>query len=73
MCPEDLVIQKAVASRPRDWQDVEGVLIEQHGHLDLAYLEGWLSQFAELLEQPDILSQYRAVQDRVAAVRADAE
>lgn len=71
--PEDLVIQKAVAGRPRDWEDIEGVLIEQHGRLDLAYLEDWLSQFAELLEQPEILSQYRTIQDRIAAVRADAE
>lgn len=71
--PGDLVIQKAVAGRTKDWLDIEGVLIEQHGHLDLAYLEDWLSQFAELLEQPEILSQYRAIQDRIAAVCADAE
>ena len=59
--PEDLAIQKAVAGRAKDWQDIEGILIEQHGRLNLAYLEDWLSQFAELLEQPEILSQYRAI------------
>ena len=63
---EDLIIQKAVAGRARDWQDIEGVLIEQHGRLDLPYLEGWLGQFAELLERPEILTQYRAIQDRIA-------
>ncbi|MBN1975803.1 MAG: nucleotidyltransferase [Anaerolineae bacterium] len=71
--PEDLVVQKAAAGRPKDWLDVEGVLIEQHGRLDLDYLEDWLSQFAELLEQPEMLDQYRAIQDRIAAVRGDAE
>lgn len=67
--PEDLVIQKAVAGRVKDWQDIEGVLIEQHGYLDLDYLEDWLAQFAELLEQPEILSQYHAIQNRIAAVQ----
>ncbi len=71
--PEDLVIQKAVAGRPKDWQDIEGVLIEQHGHLDLDYLEDWLVQFAELLEQPEILSQYHAIQNHIAAVRKELE
>jgi predicted nucleotidyltransferase len=71
--PEDLVIQKAVAGRTKDWSDIEGVLIEQHGRLDLAYLEDWLSQFAELLEQPEILAQYRAIQSHIAAVREGAE
>jgi hypothetical protein len=71
--PEDLVIQKAIAGRARDWQDIEGVLIEQYGQLDLAYLEDWLSQFAELLEQPEILSQYRAIQNHIAAVRRGAK
>ncbi|MBU0703522.1 MAG: nucleotidyltransferase [Chloroflexi bacterium] len=71
--PEDLVIQKAIAGRPKDWQDIEGVLIEQWGRLDLIYLEDWLAQFAELLEQPEIVSQYRAIQNRIAAVRGEAE
>lgn len=71
--PEDLVIQKAIAGRARDWQDIEGILIEQHGRLDLAYLEDWLSQFAELLEQPEILARYRDIQKRIAAVRGEIE
>jgi hypothetical protein len=69
--PEDLVIQKAIAGRATDWQDVEGILIEQHGRLDVAYLENWLSQFAQLLEQPGILVRYRDIQNRIAAARGD--
>jgi len=71
--PEDLVIQKAVAGRVKDWQDIEGVLIEQHGRLDLAYLEDWLTQFTELLEQPEMVSQYQAIQNHIAAVHRDIE
>jgi len=65
---EDLIIQKAIAGRAKDWQDIEGVLIEQRGRLDLAYLEDWLTQFAGLLDQPEILTQYRVLQARIAAV-----
>jgi predicted nucleotidyltransferase len=71
--PEDLVIQKAVAGRAKDWQDIEGILIEQRGQLDLGYLEDWLSQFAEVLEQPEIVAQYRDIQERIAAVLAQTQ
>lgn len=63
---EDLIIQKAVAGRAKDWQDIEGVLIEQRGKLDLVYVEEWLAQFAEVLEKPDILSRYHGIQTHVA-------
>lgn len=65
--PEDLVIQKAVAGRVQDWQDIEGILIEQHGRLNLAYVEDWLRQFTAALDQPEILSQYQSVQKRITA------
>jgi len=64
--PEDLVIQKAVAGRVQDWQDIEGILIEQQGRLDLAYVEDWLQQFVAALEQPEILSQYQSIQERIS-------
>jgi len=64
--PEDLVIQKAVAGRVQDWQDIEGILIEQQGRLDLAYVEDWLQQFAAALEQPEILRQYQSIQERIS-------
>lgn len=56
--PEDLIIQKAIAGRPKDWQDIEGIVIEQRDRLDQDYLQNWLSQFAEVLEQPHILDKY---------------
>ena len=71
--PEDLIIQKAVAGRAKDWQDIEGILIEQWGQLDLDYLEDWLLQFAEVLEQPEILAQYRDIQEHIVAVLAQVQ
>ena len=34
---EDLVIMKAFANRPRDWSDIDGILIRQQSNLDIAY------------------------------------
>ena len=62
---EDLIIQKAIAGRSKDWQDIEGIVIEQNTKLDQDYLEDWLKQFAEVLDNPDILKHYRNIQQRV--------
>ncbi len=62
---EDLIIQKAVAGRGKDWLDIEALLIEQHGKLDLAYIEDWLSQFAEALKKPELLSEYHRLQKKI--------
>jgi hypothetical protein len=65
---EDLIIQKVVAGRGRDWLDVEELLIAQHDKLDETYIEDWLFQFAEALEQPEMLSAYQALREKVDRV-----
>ena len=55
---EDLVIQKVVADRDKDWPDVEALLIAQSGKLDEAYIDDWLVQFVEALEKPEMLMKY---------------
>lgn len=65
---EDLIIQKVVAGRGRDWLDVEELLIVQNDRLDEAYIEDWLSQFSEALEQPEIITTYRALREKVARI-----
>ncbi len=62
---EDLIIQKVVAGRGKDWLDVESLLIEQHGKLDEAYIQEWLSQFVEALEQPEILAEYLRLVEKI--------
>ncbi len=66
---EDLIIQKAVAGRSKDWPDVEALLIEQYGKLDQEYIEDWLQQFADALENPELLDEYHKIVERIAALR----
>lgn len=65
---EDLIIQKVVAGRSKDWPDVEALLIEQRGRLDEAYIQDWLAQFAEALERPEILTDYQRLLNKVKAL-----
>ena len=65
---EDLIIQKVVAGRAKDWPDVEALLIEQRNKLDEAYIEDWLAQFAEALEQPELLTEYQRLTEKVRAL-----
>jgi hypothetical protein len=64
--PEDFVVYKVIADRPKDWADVEGVLIEQGGRLDQGYIHEWIVQFAEVLERPDWLERYGELVRRLA-------
>ena len=51
--PEDLIILKAVAHRPKDRLDIEEV-IKSHPGLDRKRIEFWVRQFAEALEMPEL-------------------
>jgi hypothetical protein len=54
---EDLVVLKAFAARPKDWMDVEGVIVRQTGKLDWSYVRAELSPLVELKEAPEILDE----------------
>ena len=45
---EDLIIHKLFAARPRDIEDVRGVLRRKGAGMDWAYLRHWASAFAEI-------------------------
>jgi predicted nucleotidyltransferase len=64
--PEDLIIQKMITGRGKDRPDIEALLIEQHGTLDEAYIEDWLAQFSEALDNPGLLSEFRDLQQKTA-------
>jgi predicted nucleotidyltransferase len=51
--PEDLIILKAVARRPKDMLDIEAVIAAQD-ELDEERIGFWVQQFAELLEMPEV-------------------
>ena len=51
--PEDLIIMKAVAHRPKDLIDIQTV-IDSHRDLDVDRIKEWVKSFAEVLETPDL-------------------
>jgi hypothetical protein len=51
--PEDLMVMKAVASRPRDWADIES-LLNSFPKADLKRVRHWTAEFAAVLEAPEI-------------------
>ena len=51
--PEDLIILKAVAHRPKDMLDIEAVVAAQ-ANLDEVRIAYWVEQFAALLEMPEL-------------------
>jgi len=65
---EDLIIQKVVAGRGKDWLDVEALLLEQWGQLDEGYIDDWLMQFAEALVRPELLSEYKLIYEKVTNI-----
>ena len=57
--PEDLLLMKFISERPRDREDVEGILIRSGDEMDHAYVRKWLKVFAETLHQPLLVEEYK--------------
>jgi len=55
---EDFIIHKAIANREKDWMDVASIIMRQRGKLDIKYIRNWLAQFADALENPEILKRF---------------
>lgn len=68
---EDLIVQKVVAGRGKDWPDVEALLVAQHGRLDQRYIDSWLAQFGEALENPALVAEYRQLRANVESLAKD--
>jgi hypothetical protein len=64
---EDLILHKIVSSRPRDREDVAGIVARQGERLDREYLDPRVEALAEGLEQPEMLAFYREALRRAAA------
>ena len=54
---EDLIIHKLFAGRPRDIEDIRGVLARKQGKVDREYLRKWIRQFARLDGKAHLLTQ----------------
>lgn len=56
--PEDLILFKIISERPRDLEDVKGILRFRKEDLDYSYLEPRIQELADLLDRPGIFSQW---------------
>ena len=61
---EDLIVFKAFADRPKDWLDIEGIIIRQPT-IDWPYVGAQLAPLAELKDAPELVDKLeRARGDR---------
>ncbi len=64
---EDLMVMKAFASRPTDWNDVRGILVRQGTrNLDWPYVHRQLQPLCEVKEAPEILAKLEALRRELA-------
>ena len=61
---EDLIVFKAFAARPKDWIDIEGIVIRQGDRLDWELIQRYLSPLVELKEEPEILTNLAGIRLR---------
>jgi hypothetical protein len=56
---EDLLIYKLISTRPRDYEDAASIVHRQGDALDDGYIEHWLRQFEQALDDSTLLEEYR--------------
>lgn len=59
--PSDLIILKAFANRPHDWEDIRGVIIRSEGLLDWDLIESEVTILSNLKDEPEIINQLQAL------------
>jgi len=69
--PEDLIVMKAVAHRPKDLEDIRGIVASQ-ARLDISYIQKHVQSFGRALDMPelweDIASLFQIPRSRVKKV-----
>lgn len=68
---EDLILHKLFAGRPRDMEDVEGVVRRQAAGLDWAYLKSWATRFGEVPGREGMLGLVEALEETSDRERAE--
>jgi hypothetical protein len=63
---EDLIVMKAFADRPRDWLDLETILIRQGANLDWDQILAELQPLAAAKEAPELPVRLEATRRRIA-------
>jgi hypothetical protein len=63
--PEDLIVTKAIAHRPRDMADIESIL-EANPRLDESRILDLVREFAAVLEAPELATDLEHLLGRAA-------
>lgn len=58
--PEDLIIHKIFAGRPRDLEDVWSVILKNPG-IDTQYIKNWLKEFDASFGEKDFLKTFEGI------------
>jgi hypothetical protein len=58
--PEDLIIHKIFAGRPRDLEDVWSVILKNPG-IDTQYIKNWLKEFDASFKRKDFLKTFEGI------------
>jgi predicted nucleotidyltransferase len=61
--PEDLIVMKAIAHRPKDLEDIR-TIVDNNPNLDNARIEYWVKSFAEVMEIPELWKQIKIILKR---------
>ena len=64
---EDLILHKLFARRPRDLEDVRGVVRRKGAELDWEYMRHWATQFALIPSRENLPAQIEHLQREHAA------
>lgn len=58
--PEDLIIMKAVARRPKDLEDIR-TIVDKNPNLEIPRIEHWVKAFGELLYAPELWGEIKKI------------
>ena len=62
---EDLIILKAFADRPKDWIDIEGILIRQLKYPDQSYILNKLTPLCEAKGSPEVIPKLKELFENI--------
>lgn len=65
---EDLLIMKALAQRPQDIRDIEG-LLDLHPKADIGTVRQWVREFSTAMTMPDLLEGFEKLLEQRKPIR----
>lgn len=60
--PEDVIIHKVFAGRPRDFEDARAIILK-NPEIDTSYIRKWLQEFDETINGKEFLKKFEEILD----------